>query len=247
VVLGERLARILFGDADPLGRRVVLPKNTRFPARELTVIGVAGDVHWRSVTDEPEPSLYLPFRSPEFFLRSAVLLVKSQMPYRDVTQYVDAAAREVDATLPVRLSSPLSVNIDRSLDDRRVFAWVLSLLGWLGFALAAVGLYGLLAQSVAERTREFGIRIAIGSGQGRIFSLVLRQALWIGALGTVAGLTLAAFGSRLVATQLFGVTSLEPRIYLGAAVALVTIVVLAGLWPARAATRVEPVDALRME
>jgi putative ABC transport system permease protein len=247
VIVSSGLARRLFGDASPLGLGIVLPKNSRQPARELTVIGVADDIHWNSVTEPSRNFLYLPFRSPEFGVRRATLIVKSALPFRDLRRLVDAAAREVDPTLPIRLSAPLSVSIDRALGDRPVFAWILSLLGWLGFGLAAVGLYGLLAQSVAERTREFGIRMAIGSGRGRVFALVLRQALWIGAFGTAAGLALAAFGSRLVARQLFGVTSLKPSVYLTAAAALVLIVLVAGLWPARAATRIEPVEALRCE
>jgi hypothetical protein len=247
VIVSDRLARRLFGAADPLGLRVVLPKTSRQPARELTVIGVAGDIHWNSVTAEPDLFLYLPFRSPEFGVRRATLLIRSPRPFRDVMGQVGAAARDVDPTLPVRFATPLSANIDRALGDRPVFAWILSLLGWLGFGLAAVGLYGLLAQSVAERTREFGIRMAMGSSRGRIFTLVLRQAAWIGGIGTIAGLALAAFGSRLISRQLFGVTSLDPMVYLGAAVALALIVLLAGLWPARAATRIQPVEALRME
>ena len=92
------------------------------------------------------------------------------------------------------------------------------MLGWLGFVLAAVGLYGLLAQSVAERTREFGIRMAIGSGRARIFTLVIRQAAWIGALGTAVGIGLAFLGSRLVEAQLYGLTRLDPGVYVVAAV-----------------------------
>ena len=121
------------------------------------------------------------------------------------------------------------------------------MLGWLAFVLAAVGLYGLLAQSVAERTREFGIRMAIGSGRAHIFTLVIRQAVWIGALGTALGIGLAFLGSRLVESQLYGLTRLDPAVYLVAAASLAAVVLLAGLWPARTATRIEPVEALRVE
>ena len=104
-----------------------------------------------------------------------------------------------------------------------------------------------LSQSVAERTREFGIRMAIGSGRTQIFVLVLRQAMWIGALGTVLGTGLAFAGSRLVEAQLDGVTRLDPAVYVASAVSLAIVVLLAGLWPARTATRIEPVEALRVE
>jgi predicted permease len=247
-IVSEKLARRLFADTDPIGRGIVLPARTAArPAHELTVIGVAPDVHWHSVTGEPELVLYLPFNSPDFGVRSATLLVKSPLPLVEVTRRVEAAAKDVDPTLPFRYSATLQTGIDRKLRDRRVFAWVLSILGWLAFVLAAVGLYGLLAQSVAERTREFGIRMAIGSGRAHIFALVIRQAMWIGALGTALGLGLAFLGSRLVEAQLYGLTRLDPAVYAVAAASLAAVVLLAGLWPARTATRIEPVEALRVE
>jgi ABC-type antimicrobial peptide transport system permease subunit len=237
----------LFGDADPIGRLIALPRNSRRPAQELTIVGVAPDVHWDSVTEDSVLFLYLPFTSPEFGIRSATLLVKSPLPVGEVIQRVEAVAKDVDPTLPIQFSRTLQTSIDRSQSDRRVFAWVLSILGWLAFVLAAVGLYGLLAQSVAERTREFGIRMAIGSGRTQIFTLVLRQAMWIGALGAILGSGLAFAGSRLVEAQLYGVTRLDPAVYVASAVSLAMVVLLAGLWPARTATRIEPVEALRVE
>jgi predicted lysophospholipase L1 biosynthesis ABC-type transport system permease subunit len=199
------------------------------------------------VTGDPELFLYLPFSSSDFGVRYATLLVKSPLPLGEVTRRVEAAANDVDPTLPLQYSRTLRASIDTRLRDRRVFAWVLSLLGWLAVVLAAVGLYGLLAQSVAERTREFGIRMAIGSGRAHIFVLVIRQAMWIGALGTGLGIGLAFLGSRLVEAQLYGVTRLDPVVYAAAAAALVVVVLLAGLWPARTATRIEPVEALRID
>src|SRR4029450_7999459 len=105
-------------------------------------------------------SRVLPFSSPDFGVRSATLLVKSALASSDVTKRVEAAAKDVDPTLPVQYPGPRRASIDTSLRDRRVFAWVLSILGWLAVVLAAVGLYGLLAQSVAERTRALRIRLA---------------------------------------------------------------------------------------
>jgi predicted permease len=247
-VITEKLAHRLFGEADPIGQRVVLPARTPArPPRELTVIGVAPDVHWHAVSGDADLFLYLPFTSPDFGSRFGTLLVKSPLPLNDVVRRVGAAAKEVDATLPVQFSRTLRSNVDTMLRDRRLFAWVLSILGWLAVVLAAVGLYGLLAQSVAERTREFGIRMAIGSGRAHIFRLVIRQALWIGAVGTALGIVFAFVGSRLVEAHLYGVTRLDPGVYAAAALSLAGVVVVAGLWPARSATRIEPVEALRNE
>jgi putative ABC transport system permease protein len=241
-VISARLARRLFGDAEPIGRRIVLAGRS---ARELRVVGVAGDTHWRNVTGEPDLLLYLPWGDAAIGTDDANLIVKSAMPLRDVVARVEAAAADVDPTLPVNWSVAMSSRIDEELSDQRVFAWMLSLLGWLGFTLAAVGLYGLLAQSVSERTREFGIRIALGSDRRGIFGLVLRQAGWIGALGTAIGLVLASVGSRLIESQLYGVTRLDPVVNASAAALLAGVVLAAGLWPARTATRIQPVEALR--
>jgi len=244
VVVDQRLAKRLFGDENPIGRTVVIPAAGDSPELRAPVIGVAGDVHWNNVTGEQPLLMYQPLPA----LRGAsMVLVRSRLPMRDVANEVDRAARELDASLPVRFSQPITSLIDRRLAQQRVFSWMLSLLGWLAFALAAVGLYGLLAQSVTERTREFGVRMALGSGRGRIFGLVLRQAAWIAGIGGLAGLGLAAYGTRLIEAQLYGVTRLDPGVYAAAVGALVTVVFAAALWPARSATRIQPVDALRAD
>jgi predicted permease len=245
VVIDEGLAKRLFGDADPIGRFVIMPAAANHPQRELPVIGVTESAQWNNIIGERPMFIYQPFRAD--IRPSSMVLVRSPRPMVDVTREVRAAAREIDPSLPVRLSQPISSLIESEVTEARVFAWMLSLLSTLAFTLAAVGLYGLLAQSVTERTREFGVRLAMGSGRGRIFGLVLRHAAWIAAIGTVAGLTLAAFGTRLIEAQLYGVTRLDPMTYGLAALALAAVVFVAAVWPARAATRIEPVDALRAE
>jgi hypothetical protein len=246
-VISARLSQRLFGDAEAVGQTVMLPGSGRTPARVLRVVGVVADAQWRGIADDPELMLYLPFGDRAFGLFRATLLVRSPLPLREVTARVQAAATELDPTLPVQFSRALVDEIAQSLSDQRVYAWMLSLLGWLGFILAAVGLYGLLAQGVGERTREFGLRMALGSTPGGVFRLVLRQAAWIGAFGTAAGLLLGYFGSRLIEAQLFGVMRTDAWIYALAAGSLALVVFVAGLWPARAATRVDPVNALRVE
>jgi hypothetical protein len=224
----------------------VLPGGRSAPSRTLVVVGVADDVRTDLVTGEGELSLYEPFARASVFVLRPTVLVKSALPPRAVSEAVRAVAARIDPTVPISGNRPLrALTIDRRLSSQRVFAWVLSLLGGLGFVLAAVGLYGLLAQGVAERTREFGIRMAIGATRRQIYSLVFRQAGLIAAKGGIAGLALAVFGSRLIEAQLWGITARDPSIYATAALAMLGVVFIAAGRPV--ATHVEPVEVLRIE
>ncbi len=245
VIVSQALARRLFGRADPLGRNVIV--QTGRTGRNLVVIGVAGDVTSDPLTGAAELAMYEPFAREQVFVVRPSVLVKSGLTTRDAAEVVRTVAARVDARVPVAVSQPLQIVIDRRLSSRRVFAWVLSLLGGLGFVLAAVGLYGLLAQAVTERTREFGIRMAMGATRRRVFHLVLRQATLVAVIGGIAGLGLAMLGSRLIEAQLWGVTARDPWIYAIASLALVAVVFVAAAVPARAATRIEPVEALRTD
>ena len=124
--------------------------------------------------------------------------IRSSAPLKAIGERVRAHTSAIDPSLGFMPPRALTQALDRQLADRQVLAWVLTSLGVLGFLLAAVGLYGLLTQIVSERTREFGIRLAIGAGRAHVFRLVLRQAAWIAALGGTAGLGLGALGSRMV-------------------------------------------------
>jgi predicted permease len=246
VVVSEALARHVYGRPDVVNRQLVLRPRSKATARPFTIVGVTEDARW-SVTGDPLLEFFFPLTSPDYENSVVNVLVKSTQPLRSVSQRVETAAMAVDPTLPVQFSVPFSIELENRLRERTTLFWVLSMLGWLGLTLAAVGLAGILAQLVAERTKEFGIRIAVGSGRARIFGLVLKQAAWIGGIGTVAGLGLAYWGSRFIEAQLYGVTRTSPGAYVTAAAALGAVVFLAGLWPARTATRIQPVNALRAE
>ena len=141
----------------------------------------------------------------------------------------------------------MTAQIDRRIAQQRLFAWTLSLLGGLGFVLAALGVYGLVAQATAERSREFGIRIAIGATRSQIARLVFRFATAIAVMGTVGGVVLAYFGSRAVTSMLFGITALDTRVYVVAIGALALVVAAACAIPALRAMRVQPIDVLRAD
>jgi hypothetical protein len=248
VVLDDVLARRLFGDADTRGKPVRVARTISTPAHHLVVVGVTRNARWGGLRRDPDLVMYVPFAyGARFSSTRPVVMVRSSRPLRDVARAVEAHTTALDASLPAAVPTLLETSIERELANQRMFAWVLSLLGGLGFVLAAVGLYGLLAQMVNERTREFGIRLAIGADRRHVFGLVLRQASSIAVLGGLAGLGLAAFGSQVIEAQLYGVTRLDPRLYAASAVALAVVIFAASAWPARSATRIQPVEALRTE
>jgi predicted lysophospholipase L1 biosynthesis ABC-type transport system permease subunit len=192
-------------------------------------------------------SVYEPFARSEPLIVRPFVLVKSSLGAHRATELLREIGARIDPTVPFSGNQPLQRRVDRQLAHQRVFAWVLSLLGGLGFVLASVGLYGLLSQTVTERTREFGIRMAIGATGRQVSSLVLRQAGLIAGIGGVAGLGLAFAGANLLEAQLWGVTAHDPQVYGMATLALIAVVFVAAAVPARLAKRVEPVEALRTE
>jgi len=247
IIINEILARRLFGTIDVWGRTIRKAAALGSPERELVVVGVARDSRWNNVTGQPDPFLYMPLGQNDFPATRAAIMIRSVQPAAKVAEAVRSAAARIDASVPLSGGQPLTASIDRSLREQRLFAWTLSLLGGLGFLLAAVGLYGLVSQIAVERSREFGIRLALGARRLDIVRLVFRSSLVIAAGGTATGLALAFFGSRAIKSMLFGVTNTEPWIYASAVVTLGFIVVLACVAPAFRATRVQPVEILRSE
>ena len=246
VILSETMARKLFGSIDVVGRTVLFSKTANNPERAMPIIGVVRDAR-DSMTGETDPSVYMPFGRFDFGLRNGTVIVRSARSAPDVTASVRALVAQIDKGLPAPAAIPLLTQIDRRISQQRLFAWTLSLLGGLGFVLAALGVYGLVAQASAERAREFGIRMAIGANRSQIARLVFRFAGTIAALGTVGGIVLAYFGTRAVSSMLFGITALDPRVYLVAISALAVVVAAACAIPAVRAMRVQPVDVLRAD
>jgi hypothetical protein len=246
IVINETLARRLFGPGDPVGRLVHFARGIR-AARDLPVVGVVRDARASDLTAEPEPVAYFPLGRYDFGLTQASIVVRSGRPLNEIAREVRSASARIDRGVPIGEPDRVTDAIDRTIRIERLFAGVLSWLSAIAFVLAAVGLHGLVAQTTTERTREFGIRLAIGATRASIARLVARYVLTISVCGTVIGLGLAWLGTPLVKSMLFGVTELDPKTYLLAVGILAAIVAIASAWPAFRATRVQPVDVLRAE
>jgi putative ABC transport system permease protein len=241
VIISESLALRLFGTANAAGRLLAFPAQGNLPRHEAPVIGIVNDVRSRDPRQPGDMMVYRPFGDVSV---NHYVIVRTARRV-DAVRAVQAAAASLDPVVPIA--------IDRTMDDlfnlrvarQRIFAWVLGVLAALGFVLAAIGIYGLVSQTVVERVREFGIRLAIGASALQILKLVLTQALVIAAVGVPIGLGLAALGSRYIASQLFGVTPLSPAIYAVATLTILAAVFASVMAPARRAVRVNPIEAMR--
>jgi predicted permease len=245
VVVSETLARRLYGTPNVVGRVVTFAAVASAAQHDVQIVGVTKDVHWSGFTVAPPPLLFIP--AGNLFPFNNALVVRSGLPSDDVARRVRAVASAIDPAVPISVAEPMEARIDARLSEERLSARVFGALAIIGFVLAAVGLHGLVSQTVVERRREFGVRMAIGATRGRIMRLVLRSTVLIAAVGLPLGAALAYAGARLVESRLYGVTPGEPLVFVLSALAILAVAVLASLIPARAAATANPVDILRTD
>ncbi|MBP6716896.1 MAG: ABC transporter permease, partial [Acidobacteria bacterium] len=241
VVLSAGAARSLFGAADPIGQTVVEPGRS---PRSYTVVGIAADARWNAIDEAPAAVAYFPY-SPGIAVMGSIVTVRSDRPTVDVLKMIQASAAALDPSVPFYRDQTMEQILNKSLAEQRLFAWVLSLLGVVAFVLAAVGLYGLISQMVAERSREFGIRLAIGAAHSAILGLLLRQAAVVAAAGIVIGLAATAASRKLIESYLFGISSGDPWTYITAVLILLGVVAVAAMGPARTVLHLQPSSVLR--
>jgi predicted permease len=243
-VIGESMERMLWPGSSGIGKRVKLGPD---PARQpwVTVVGVVGDVRHFALDAEPPATVYVPAAySP---LSAPILVIRTSGSAEALLLAVAAAVRSVGASTPAYNSYLMQTLVERSTAERR---FVMSLL--TGFALAAmllacVGVYGTVSQSVAQRTQEIGLRMALGSSPEEAMALVFRDGMKLAALGIALGTVGAAGLSHLMRKLLFEVKPLDPLAFAGAVAALAAFAALACYVPARRATRVDPLVALRAD
>lgn len=240
-IVSQAVASRTWPGEDPIGKRIRYWNADTTAWR--TVVGVAGDIHWRSLR-ESTPTVYLPWRQAywqgSFAVRSSGELSAVLPSLRRATAEVSPVvtlwdAKSMDALLAAPLAQP------------RMSALLLGGFALVSILLAAIGLYGAMATAVSGRTRELGVRAALGASPERLRRDVLRQALVVAGGGAVAGLVVALATSRLLSALLFDVSPTDPASLLGAATALLLVALVAAYIPARRATRIAPVEALRAD
>lgn len=238
IVLSASLAKALFGDDDPVGREVDPGGNSR----TLRVVGVVGDVRSRRLAADPRPAFYWSFH--RFTYGPMRLVVTSRLPTEQIVAAVRREVRAVDGAAPIFQVSTLDEVRSESLREERLLLAMLWAFAGVALLLAGLGAYGVVAFAVQQRTREFGIRIAVGAEGKDLWRLVVLQAARLTAAGATLGLIGALATSRLAATLLFGVSPFDVISYAAAILALASAVFLAAWLPARRAARVSPLAAL---
>jgi predicted permease len=244
-IVNEAFVRRYLRDVDPLGERLnVSGFRVGGASRELRIVGVVRDAAYETLRANPPPTVYGPFinRSP----RAVALVVHAPGALEAVSSTI---RRDVQPMLGGRLvrMRTLTAQLENSLTRERLMATVASVFGSLALALAALGLYGLLAYWVARRTHEIGIRLALGARRSAILAAVIGDAFRMTVFGAAAGLAVALSLSRFVSSMMFGLTSSDPFTIASAIVVLLVVGLVAAWLPARRATQVNPVAALRAE
>jgi predicted permease len=247
VILSQSAAQNLFPGQDPIGHTVQLPQLPR-ANRWAEVVGVAGEIRNTGLTQEPAPELYTLWRRDGIasFGSTAFFAIRTQADTADAAAFLKQAVADLDPQLPVTVEA-LDEEVARLTERPRFLAWLLSAFAGIALLLAAAGLYGVASYLVTQRTRDIGVRIALGAAPTDISRQVVGEAgRWIAA-GTVLGCALAWAGARAIEAQLYGVGSYDPLSWITALAVLCTALFLAVLRPAIRAARVDPMEALRAD
>jgi len=240
VILNQTMARVFFGDANPIGQRIRVEDND---IRE--VIGVVGDSNYLEIREKIAPTLYLnTFQSQiigsEFAIRTA----------GNPDAVIPSVRREIEnQTRGIALTNvrTLASQVDAWIVQERLVALLSSCFGGLALFIAAVGLYGVLSFTVARRTQEIGIRMALGARSRDVVAMILKEIVWLVCLGLALGIPLALFLTRFTADLLYGLTPSDPLTIVAGALVMLIVALFAGYAPARRASRVDPMVALRCE
>jgi putative ABC transport system permease protein len=242
VVIDETLARRFFPNEDPVGKHLQVPDATR-PAREI--VGVVGAVRDTGFEQQPRPTIYFPsLQSPD---QTMSLVVRTLMPPGTILPAIKSAIWSVDRNQPVFDVKSMDEIISGNVSAQRLAFLLLGVFAFLALALAAIGIYGVTSYLVNERTHEIGVRMVLGAQPLDVSRLVLGHGAKLVAIGVFAGAVAALALTRLLTNLLFGVSASDPWTFVGVGLLLIVVAVVASYVPARRATRVDPLVALRYE
>jgi putative ABC transport system permease protein len=249
VVVNQTLARRLWGTQDPLGRRIVVFKQSSGPDVEDRVdgrvVGVVADIKDYDLSAESWPEVYLPF--PVNPWRSMYLAIRTTGNPESVIPAVRRVVRSIDPDLPVRRTATVDRLLDERLARRSFNATIVSVFGIVALLLASFGVYGIVAYAVVQRAQEIGIRTALGARPSHLMRMFVGRATWLAVVGVVIGAMLSALFGRAMRTMLFGIAPIDVATLSQMTVVTIVIAALAAYLPARRALRVDPLIAMRSD
>jgi putative ABC transport system permease protein len=243
VVINESAARAFWGSGDPVGKRISVGQGGFGDGAEI--VGVAADVRYGSVERSVAPGVYLPLlQSGRGF---GVVFVKSTLPPDQVVPLLRRSIQSLDPDLPLVDVKTMDERFAEATWRTRTSAWLLGTFAALALMLAAIGIYGVISEGVAQSVREIGLRLALGANHGDILRLVLGRALILSVAGVLLGIALALPSLRPFATLLYQVSPDDPTVLVTLAMVLLAVAMLASYLPARRAARVDPLTTLKAE
>jgi putative ABC transport system permease protein len=245
VVISETMARRYWPGEEVVGKRIAVGK-VRKPEDWIQIVGVVKDVRQFELTADPKPQMYLPYRQFGFF-DAQDLVVKTDVDSASLAATVRKAVWEIDKDQPVSNIRTMEEILADSIARQRFSMLLLAIFAGVALVLAGVGIYGIMSYSVAQRTHEIGIRMALGAQTGAVLKLAVGYGMKLVVAGLVIGLIAAFALTRVMATLLFGVTATDPTTFTLISLLLIAVAVLASYVPARRATKVNPIIALRYE
>jgi putative ABC transport system permease protein len=242
VIINARLAKLVFPNQDPIGRQMEV--GFAGPGKRQ-IVGIVGDVRQSALGSDPSPAIYLPFaQSPSPFMS---LIVRSSQAHSSMTNALESATASVDPSIPVSKVAEMDKLVSQSLAQRRFTIMLMGAFAAVALLLVLVGIYGVLSYSVAQRTQEFGIRMALGAQKNDVLWHVVRYGMKLAGTGMAAGLICSIVATRLMASLLYGVNSWDPITLVSLILTLSVFALAACLVPALRAVKVDPLVCLRYE
>jgi putative ABC transport system permease protein len=241
VIISQSGAKKVFGNENPIGKTLLV---TSF-GTPCEIVGIVGDVRSRKVNEPDDMEFYRPWAQKNFPFPTIV--VCSNLRADAVTKLVRSTLATIDPGLAIALPQSMEQIIAQALGQTRLMTWLLGIFAGVASLLAAIGIYGAVAYTVEQRTGEIGVRMALGAQARDVLRLILNQGMRPVVIGLVIGIVSAFALGRLIASQLYEVPAHNPALLAGATILLATIALIACLLPARRATQVDPIQALRTE
>ena len=248
VIINATMAHTFFPNENPLGKRLQLGALPEQEVPTMEIVGVVGDVHFGLGTD-PQAEMYLPYRQADLLLpvfQLSVILRTAGDPALQ-TSALRSALAEIDPNQPLVKVRTMEDNMATTVAQPRFRTWLIGILAMLALVLAAVGVYGVMSYTVTQRTSEIGVRVALGAQPKDVFRIIVGEGLRLALFGVGVGLVAALVLTRLLQSFLFGISAYDPLTFIAVSLLLTLVAVAASYFPARRATRVDPMIALRYE